>query len=789
MYKLSILVTLIIIVIQLHCTPDYVSNQEQPDKSRTRDDPPEQRGIIWTYGKKILHVEQFVPVSFVLPYPTYDSKIDSYIKNLTKTLRKFWKKPNLPCDDLKYANQSEEAFSFEWLLKSVENEHLSATMEVKNLKTEIEGFLKMDPLTGLNRKKRGAAAVALGLGAATGIFGAGLGLGSQVGCALRGIFGTCQDMSKANQRNIKKLYKDIGAMKDEVLRVQNVSNEKFFLVAAELKELRKHQDSMTRTQKENMHEIERQFEILNDNVGSLRDCVAFLYSRDEILHNSDVLVGLLLNVLGHVRAYRSAFYTYRINLLNSVPTLLQKLLPPSLISKKQLKEILTILTTMQTQRGNRLSLAIPMPEILAYYESQLIIDLAATDVGIVCHLAIPMASSQTVLTVYRANLIPMPDPKEPKAHIWKVDAKYLAVSANHQEFAELNDEDLDRCVGSPLYSICAAGFATVQDKGSCLTTLFYKNTHAAVAACKVVTIDLPSPETATNIGDGRWLILSANKDFELTEYKNANGMSTIHDKHHGCRVCVIVLECNSQIQGPNIILRPDLESCHKMEKGQRQIHLADPLVALFNQLPDVTDLPNFRTREEAQHELLREVRLEIYRTRSSPTSDNLMKIAKPITMNLRKFDERFDEKFAQYTPWKVSLTAGVISFCVSALLHMAYTHYVKRRIKLTSHFPFVHEEKSRFIKTIPIVTTSKENYDFLIANPEHPLHKSAIVIPIEDELLTFERRPEITANESTYTHLRTILRGLQHRRHRRPDAMNTMPTNLTANAPINDTTI
>ena len=69
MYKLSILVTLVIIVIQLHCTPDYVSNQEQPDKSRTRDDPPEQRGIIWTYGKKILHVEQFVQVSFVLPYP------------------------------------------------------------------------------------------------------------------------------------------------------------------------------------------------------------------------------------------------------------------------------------------------------------------------------------------------------------------------------------------------------------------------------------------------------------------------------------------------------------------------------------------------------------------------------------------------------------------------------------------------------------------------------------------------------------------------------------------------
>ena len=131
-------------------------------------------------------------------------------------------------------------------------------------------------------------------------------------------------------------------MKDEVIRVQNVSNEKVFLVAAELKELRTQQDSMQKTQKDNMYEIQRQFAILNDNVGSLRDCVAFLYGRDEILHNSDVLIGLLLNVLGHIRAYRATYYTYKINILNSIPIMLQKVLPPSLISKAQLKEILTI---------------------------------------------------------------------------------------------------------------------------------------------------------------------------------------------------------------------------------------------------------------------------------------------------------------------------------------------------------------------------------------------------------------------------------------------------------------
>ena len=119
-----------------------------------------------------------------------------------------------------------------------------------------------------------------------------------------------------------------------------------------------------------------------------------------------------------------------------------------------------------------------------------------------------MASSQKILTVYQENLNPMSSLREPKAHLWKVEAKYLSVSANHQKYAELTDDNLMECVWSPLYSICGTGLATEQNTGSCLKSLYYKNTNEDLAACKVVTIDLPIPETTNNIKGGRWLSAS-----------------------------------------------------------------------------------------------------------------------------------------------------------------------------------------------------------------------------------------------------------------------------------------
>ncbi len=272
----------------------------------------------------------------------------------------------MQCKNLQYAKKNEKKFSYEGLLHSVRHDHLLAQAEVESFRTEIENFLNLGPSSPRSRNRRGAAPVLLGAAAVSGVFGLGPALGDDIKCLFRGIFGFCQDRTKQNSELIKHTIDHLNAFQEEVLRVQTATNEKFLvLVTSELKNLQNQQRRLAKAQNANMKEVERQFQVMNDNFGYLRNCNAFLYGRDESLNNSNLLMGILTNIYGHIRSYRSAFYTFRINLLNSVPIMFHRSLLPSLVSKGQLKSILANLNDQQDDQGNRLSLDIPLTEIMA----------------------------------------------------------------------------------------------------------------------------------------------------------------------------------------------------------------------------------------------------------------------------------------------------------------------------------------------------------------------------------------------------------------------------------------
>ncbi len=220
------------------------------------------------------------------------------------------------------------------------------------------------------------------------------------------------------------------------------------------------------------------------------------------------------------------------------------------------------------------------------------------------------------------------------------------------------------------------------------------------------------------------------------DYRYHNGGYHLVDKIPGCRVCILVLKCNTKVETNNIILRPDLQTCALLPLGKHMVHLADPLLHLLNMLPDIEDLPSFTTREHARTEFLKEVRAELIRSKTNiQWSNSKLLDTKPILYRLRRLDPKIDEKFAEYTPWKISLFAGVFSFVVSRLLHMAYVHFVKKWMMLTSRYPFVHRDTFCHITTIPIVATNLENNVYLMCNPDHTFHRSSMILPIEDEAM------------------------------------------------------
>ena len=137
-----------------------------------------------------------------------------------------------------------------------------------------------------------------------------------------GIFGSCQDQAKANAKNIETLEKYSMALKDYVSETETSSNEKFFTISNELSEIRTIQQQKI---------LKEQFATIRGNFHILRDCTQTLFSNQQINFNFDTAASLLNVVYADITSYKTALYAFKTNVLNSIPTLLDKRLPMSLV--------------------------------------------------------------------------------------------------------------------------------------------------------------------------------------------------------------------------------------------------------------------------------------------------------------------------------------------------------------------------------------------------------------------------------------------------------------------------
>ena len=119
------------------------------------------------------------------------------------------------------------------------------------------------------------------------------------------------------------------------------------------------------------------------------------------------------------------------------------------------------------RKSNRLTLAIPVDEIIAYYESKLLRDIIAVKLGLIMRIVISLATKDSAFTVCRAVAVPMPQPEPDLAIKWKLEAPYIAISDNDKETAFVIEYDLPRCIGSSRCQMCLDMIATEAGHNSC----------------------------------------------------------------------------------------------------------------------------------------------------------------------------------------------------------------------------------------------------------------------------------------------------------------------------------
>ena len=88
--------------------------------------------------------------------------------------------------------------------------------------------------------------------------------------------------------------------------------------------------------------------------------------------------------------------------------------------------LIVIMERVAIQEGeatDRLSLALPMTDLVLYYDSHLLADSITVPEGLLLTLDLPLASRQTVLPLFEAKLFRMPYPNDPQsALIWNIGA-------------------------------------------------------------------------------------------------------------------------------------------------------------------------------------------------------------------------------------------------------------------------------------------------------------------------------------------------------------------------------
>ena len=629
-----------------------------------------------------------------------------------------------------YQNQT-DLFNVDWLYSKILNEKIEAEIEVFELRNETEKLLTRVEEDPGNRQKRAAPLAIATAVAGIGLFCPGLAMSSG-GCGgITGIFGSCQRTSQ-NVENIDRLANSFDSLNDYVMEIGAQTDEKIFLVSDELAKVYKVQNEMQENQNRNWKLDEEQFAIVDHNLNPIATCMEIKALQQQLNFNIDTAASLLLTLYADIKSYRAALYSFRINVINAIPTLLGKRLPISLVPRKRLIKILDAVHDSQKNAPDRLTLAIPLTDVLSYYDAKLVQETSTVEDGLLLALAIPLASSQTVCEFYCAKVIPMPQKDNVDALQRVIEGEYLAVSEGQMETTVLTRSQYGYCLGSPRYRICPETMETHLGFSSCLATLKFHNAITVLKVCDTIKVLLPNPERAQNLGYGIWLLISASSGFTFIEIgTDKNGRQT-NIPHKRCNSCLITLKCGHTMFSDHIKIRADLQSCQYLPAKRINVNLPDPLEHLIDSVPNTNELPKYETSTDANLDLLKKFKTEFIYSNRKLSTESLDDIAKPINTEMKSFKPALIDKLESYVPMKLSLSLTIIVFIGNLALHILFMYLYNKVAFVRRMVPNFMKLNGTNVPLNPVVLVPKHLKADVVTNLAKQLKQPPTVISPEE---------------------------------------------------------
>ena len=445
------------------CLLTLVASPKSAPETDSRPPDAHHTGIIFNHVKTIILADRYEMVQFLLPFPQLNENLDANLSLATATLAEYWNAIPADCPDLQ--DRIIQDHQADQHIQTAHAAYASAQLDLAHLHDELTALLHgpLQPAPDYNsRDKRFLGIVAAGL-AGAGI----LSLGQQVltGC-IAGILGPCHDQKNiANNRN--GLNAAIDRLNEHEMKwtalTHNV-DEKFYLVASEMSELRKAQSDIATQQAQFWNATADTINAITSSVKTMTACIEYLFTRSQLNLFRNTILAKVETILSAIQSFRVALWAYRAALLSVIPGLANGYLPIALVPREALVQILERVATHEAHTGEHYSLALGIDKILHYYETPLIRRAETTPQGLLLTLAIPLVSREMIMHVYEAIPLPMPDTDSPSATVWQPEDRYLAVTTLRTENAIISDEQLQQCIGPRDAAVCQRGFATTRNR-------------------------------------------------------------------------------------------------------------------------------------------------------------------------------------------------------------------------------------------------------------------------------------------------------------------------------------
>ena len=134
-----------------------------------------------------------------------------------------------------------------------------------------------------------------------------------------------------------------------------------------------------------------------------------------------------------LEVFRASLYTFRANIITAFAPFINGFLPLSAVPESALHNNLLEVVLQVSEAGSRPTLATPIGNLMTCYETKFLRQKFSPDFGLnFTPISVPISSQATVLPIYHAINIPMPDKDNAKAAVWAIETDYLAVRLQDQ---------------------------------------------------------------------------------------------------------------------------------------------------------------------------------------------------------------------------------------------------------------------------------------------------------------------------------------------------------------------